>query len=143
VGRKPKQIKLSDVIKISLHQLHKTDKRHCVRQRSQIILLKADGFISASISKIVGYNETTVNSWIKRFESQGIAGLYTTKGQGNKPILVKDDLAVVRASVIKERQRLSQAKILIEQELDKQFSQRTLNRFLKLMTVDINELEEL
>ena len=143
MGRKSKQIKLSEAIKISLQELHKKDKSHCVRQRSQIVLLKSEGFISSSISKIVGYNEKTVNTWIKRFEAQGIVGLSTIKGQGNKPILVKDDLAVVRANVIKERQRLSQAKILIEQELDKQFSQRTLNRFLKLMTVDINELDEL
>ena len=141
MGRKSKSIELSESVKSLLHKLHKTDKRHCIRERSQIILLKSEGFISATISKIVGYNETTVNTWINRFEAQGVEGLYTKKGQGNKPILAKADLQVVRKAVIKERQRLSQAKILIEHELDKQFSQRTLTRFLKLMTVDINELE--
>jgi hypothetical protein len=69
--------------------LHQTDKRHCVRQRSQIILLKSEGFIFAFISKIVGYNETTVNTWTKRFEAQHVEGFYTKKWQGNKPILVK------------------------------------------------------
>jgi hypothetical protein len=39
----------------------------------------------------------------------------------------------VRQAVQKERQRLGQAKLLLEQELQKEFSLKTLKRFLKKM----------
>jgi hypothetical protein len=48
----------------------------------------------------------------------------------------------VRAAVRKHRQRISLAKSELEHTLSKDFSQRTLGRFLKSLVADINESAE-
>lgn len=83
----------------------------------------------------------SVNNWIRRFEQQGIEGLRTKEGRGRKPILTDKDLALVRAAVQQERQRLSQAKAIIEQSTGKTMSKETLTRFLKLITAVTDESE--
>jgi len=48
----------------------------------------------------------------------------------------------VRAAVVAERQRLSQAKLLLEQQLGKEFSLKTLRRFLKKLSAATNGSEK-
>ena len=82
-----------------------------------------------------------VNNWVKRFEDEGVEGLKTRAGRGGKPILqVETDLETVRAAVQKHRQRLSLAKAELEEQLGKQFSEKTLTRFVKKTIVACNEL---
>jgi transposase len=77
----------------------------------------------------------TINFWLTRYESLGIAGLKNKAGQGRKKILNKaTDETIVKDIVKSERQRLTHAKSLIEKELDVQMSKRTLTRFLKRLT---------
>lgn len=67
----------------------------------------------------------------------GLQGLHTKPGQGRKPILDKEeDGARVKAAVKKERQRLRHAKAGLEGELGKEFSLKTLKRFLKNLSAD-------
>ena len=74
----------------------------------------------------------TVNNWLTRYEEQGVEGLKTKPGRGRKAILnQQNDEAKVRAVVQQERQRLKLAKETLEEELGKQFSLKTLKRFLK------------
>jgi transposase len=81
----------------------------------------------------------SVNNWINRFEQQGVAGLQTKAGRGRKPILTCEDLPVVKAAIEQERQRLTQAQHLLEQQTGKRMSKETLTRFLKLITAVTNE----
>jgi transposase len=84
-------------------------------------------------------NEISVNKWLDRYESEGIEGLTTKPGRGRKQVFDQmQDEAVVRAAVQKERQRLAQAKVILEKELNKRFSLKTLKRFLKSLTADTN-----
>ena len=85
-------------------------------------------------------HEVSVNKWLDRYEAEGIAGLFTKEGRGRKPLLnEQQDAPVVRAVITEERQRLSVAKELLEQQLQKTFSRKTLKRFLKSLTAPINE----
>ena len=60
-------------------------------------------------------------------------------GRGRTPLLnVEQDAASVRKAVEQERQRLSQAKAILEDELDKRFSLKTLKRFLKSLAAPIS-----
>jgi transposase len=73
-------------------------------------------------------------------ESGGIEGLRTAPGRGRKQILNRQtDEQKVRQAVQQERQRLTQAKAALEAELDKQFSTKTLKRFLKKLSADGSE----
>lgn len=76
---------------------------------------------------------------MKRYSELCISGLCNLPGQGRKSILDESSIDLVRFSVQKERQRLSKAKDMIEEQLAKQFDLKTLNRFLKNLAVDIND----
>ena len=76
---------------------------------------------------------------VKRYKASGIRGLYAIAGQGRPPILAEEHLAIVRAAVEQERQRLSQARHIIEENIGKNMSNETLTRFLKVITAVTNE----
>ena len=79
-----------------------------------------------------------------RYESFGILGLQTRKGRGRKPILnVDTDTEVVKEAIKVERQRLTQAQNSISEQLNKEFSVKTLKRFLKSLSAGINVSENL
>lgn len=118
----------------------RSGKSHAFRQRCQLVLLKSEGRSSKQVAGIVKMNPVTVNSWLNRYESEGIAGLKTKPGRGRKLVLeLGRDTAKVRQAVQLERQRLSQAKLLVEQELKKEFSLKTLKRFLKKLSAATKE----
>jgi transposase len=84
-------------------------------------------------------NNISVHNWVNRYKKDGIVGLKTKAGQGRKPILEAEHLSIVRAAVQQERQRLSQARQIIENNLDKKMSNETLTRFLKVITAVTSE----
>ncbi len=63
-----------------------------------------------------------------------MVGLSTKAGRGRKPILGEGDEAKISETVRQGRQRLGQAKEILQKELDKNFSLKTLKRFLKSIT---------
>jgi transposase len=139
VSRPIKKISVSPAARQALEEGQKKGKTHVYRKRCQIVLLKLEGYNSKEIGKIVGSCEMSVNNWITRFESAGLAGLQTQAGQGRKPIFQEADISVVREAVQQERQRLSQAQKIIEENLGKRMSYSTLTRFLKVITAVTNE----
>ena len=87
-------------------------------------------------------NEVSINKWMSRYKEQGIEGLKTKSGQGRKPILNKEvDEEKVKAAVKKERQRLKLAKAELELDIGKEFSLKTLKRFLKNSDSNGNALD--
>lgn len=139
MGRRPKSIKLNDTQRAELENGYKNGKS-VFSKRCHIILLKSDSRTSKEVADILGTNQISINAWLKRYEEQGIDGLNTRSGQGRKRILdEKKDKEKIKEAVKKERQRLKHAKDNLEQELQKEFSLKTLKRFLKNLTVDGNE----
>jgi len=115
-------------------------KSSAYRKRCHIVLLKSEGRTSADVGQIVGTHQISVNNWLTRYESEGIAGLKTKSGRGRKRILDKEkDAEKIKEQVKNERQRLKKAKDNIEKELDKSFSLMTLKRFLKNLSANGNE----
>ncbi len=112
------------------------------RRRCQMILLKSQKLPSAEVAQQVGCCEVVVNHWLKRFQSEGIAGLHLRKGRGRRAILqTTTDLEAVRRAVQANRQRVSLAKAELEKELGKHFSTLTLQRFLKKTVAATNACE--
>lgn len=118
---------------------YKTGKSHCFRQRCKIILMKHEGYTAKAISHILSTTMSSVNNWLKRYSTEGIAGLHTKEGQGRKAILQEEHCVIVRAAVEQERQRLEQAKKIIEAHVGRPMSSSTLTRFLKVITAVTNE----
>lgn len=105
-----------------------------------MILLKSESRSSLEVATLLKTNQISVNKWLKRYEQEGIKGLNTKTGQGRKPILDgSKDEQKVRQAIVNERQRLKYAKHQLEESLDKQFSLKTLKRFLKNLSADGSE----
>lgn len=139
MSRKSKPIVLSKEDRDQLEQDYKLSENHSIRQRCKMVLLKADGYTSKEVAGILNTNGISVHNWIKRYERDGIEGLQTKPGQGRKPILEEEHLHIVRAAVEQERQRLSQARKIVEENIGKKMSNETLTRFLKVITAVTNE----
>jgi transposase len=140
MGRKSKVIDLTEAEKTELQNGYKYSKSPNFSRRCHFVLLKNQGKTSQEIADIFGITRQPVNSWCNSYLEKGIIGLKTKKGQGRKPILDKTkDEAIIKATVQKERQRLKKAKEILENELDKSFSLKTLQRFLKTLVVDGSE----
>src|SRR6478735_4557695 len=139
---KIREIKLTEQQRQALEAGFRSGERHAFRIRCQLVLLKHEGRTSKDIALITTMTEVSVNSWLNRYEQQGMEGLHTKAGRGRKPILNEQtDKAVVCKAVQQERQHLSQAKTVLEKELNKQFSQKTLKRFLKSLVAATNASE--
>jgi transposase len=118
----------------------RSGKSHAFRKNCQLVLLKSTARTSKEVGRILQLNAVTVNSWLARYEAAGIAGLRVKPGRGRKPVLdAVADQAKVRKAVEKERQRLKQAKRMLEEELEKKFSLKTLQRFLKKVAAGTKE----
>lgn len=121
---------------------HRTGHSAAFRMRCQIILLKSQNRTSVAVAGIVGCCEMVVNTWVVRYQEEGLAGLHTKPGRGRKAILdAQTDLEHVRAAVRHNRQRVCVAKVELEEVLGKSFSDKTLVRFLKKTLLAINASE--
>jgi transposase len=137
-----KYLELSNEQRRELEQGYQAGKSHAYRKRCHMMLLKSEGRSSAAVAEILGCCEVVVNSWMKRYQTEGINGLDTKPGRGRKAILnALTDAATIREVVQANRQRLSIAKVELEEALEKQFSQKTLERHIKKVLVAINASE--
>jgi transposase len=142
MGRRAKHLKLSSEQGKALKQGYETGKSHAYRQRCQMLLLKSEARSSREVAAILGCCEMSVNNWLKRYEAEGIPGLHTKPGRGRKAILdVHKDAAKIKEVVQANRQRLSVATAELEEALEKQFSQKTLERHIKKVIAVINASE--
>lgn len=138
---KIKVIKLDDKEKADLEIGYRDGEKHGFRKRCHMILLKSKGHPADEVASILGTCEMSVNNWVRRFEKEGIEGLKTRSGRGRKPILkAETDLELVRQTVARNRQRVSQVRAELEEKLGKEFSDKTLNRFIKKTVDATNEL---
>ena len=140
---KIRSVTLTPEQQAALEEASRHGKSYSFRQRCLMVLLKSQSRTSKDVAQQVGCCEVVVNTWMKRYQEQGMDGLKTKAGRGRKSILQADtDLAAVRQAVQSSRQRISLAKAELEQELGKEFSHLTLRRFLKKMVAASSAFDE-
>ena len=136
---KIRTVELSSAERQELEQGYRLGKSHAFRQRCQLVLMKSAGRTSEQVGELLQMNPVTVNTWLTRYQTAGLVGLETKPGRGRKPVFESGrDLEQVRKAVAGERQRLSQAKLMLEQQMGKAFSLKTLKRFLKKLSAATN-----
>jgi transposase len=129
---------LSSEQQSGLEEGYRHGKGASFRRRCQMILLKAQGRTSEDVGSILNVCGVSVNTWLDRWEVTGIDGLKNRPGQGKKPILDASDAVVLSEAVKNNRQQLKLARLEAQAELKKEFSLKTLKRFLKKTAVDTN-----
>jgi len=128
---KKKFIELTEVEKITLQEGEKNGKAPTLRQRCHCLRLSSEGYAVKELASIFRVSEISIYSWFKRWETGGIVGLRDKQGRGRKPILQAEDLAVIKEKVQENAQRLKIARSILKEELGREFSTKTLKRFLK------------
>lgn len=140
---KIKILELSVAEKEALEKGYRNGDKHRFRERCQMILLKSQGLSAASIGKVFNCHQKSVYGWVNRYLTDGISGLATKEGSGRPAILhTPEHLARVRSAVAAHRQRIGLAMGELEAEVGRNFSEKTLRRFLKKTVADINEYEK-
>ena len=134
------KIQLSETQRRELEKGFRFGHTHAFRTRCHMVLLKNEGRKSSDIAAFFGFCQQAVNNWLKRYLAEGIDGLVVREGRGRPAILsVEEDFETVKQAVSRHRQRISQARAELEATLGKEFSTRTLQRYLKILTADIKE----
>ena len=135
------KIELTDNQRSELENGYRNGKTHSFRTNCQIVLLKSEGRKSDEIASFLGTSEQKVNRWLWRYKLEGVQGLVIRQGRGRPAILQIEHTASIKEAVRRHRQRISVARVELEKSIGKEFSQKTLERFLKNLTADINESE--
>jgi transposase len=135
------KIQLNDNQRQELENGYRNGKSHSFRTNCHLVLLKSEGRKSKEIASFLVLSEQKVNRWLWRYKLEGIKGLEIREGRGRPSILQTKDTESVKEAVRKHRERISQARVELENSLGKEFSQKTLERFLKNLTAAINESE--
>ncbi|MDR1501470.1 MAG: helix-turn-helix domain-containing protein [Prevotella sp.] len=108
----------------------KEGKSHSFRMRCQSVLLKSEGRTSKDTGAITGMCHVSVNSWLRRYNLEGISGLYTKPGRGRKGILNRnEDKASIQEAIKANRQRMRTAKAEWESKSGKSVSDSTFKVF--------------
>ena len=145
MGSKKRFVKLTEEKRIALHAGFKTGKKATFRQRCHFILLSDQGYSIQQIAELYQVTRQAVSRWFDRYESLGIEGLHTKKGQGEKPILRIDNnehVQTVKNLMETHAQDLDPVLAILEKRLGKSMSKRTLQRFLKRLVTPGNAFEE-
>lgn len=135
---KIKVIQLTDEQRLQLEEGFRQGKSHAYRMRCRTILLKAKGLTSKEVGVQTEQTHISVNSWVKRFETEGIKGLETRPGRGRKPIMDKSDEDAVRIAIENDRQSIMKAKEAWQQASGKKASESTFRAFLSALARDID-----
>jgi transposase len=136
---KKKFIKLEESEKITLQEGHKNGKTKAFQERCHCLILSSEGYQVKELAEIFRVSEISIYSWFKRWEKGGLVGLRDKEGRGRKPILRDQDLDQIKQTVQENAQRLKIAREKLKAELGREFSTKTLKRFLKSLIADIKD----
>ena len=133
-----KYIKLNQEEIFTLQEGHKNHPSYQVRNRCQCLLLSHQDKEVKELAIIFSVIPLTVYSWFYRWEEKGLVGLLNEKGRGRKPILLHTESEKIKSKVQANAQQLKIARQELKVELNKEFSHKTLRRYLKKLVADGN-----
>lgn len=129
---------MEEAEKITLQEGHKNGTAKAFQNRCHCLLLSAEGYQVKQLAEIFRVSEISIYAWFKRWEKGGVARLRDQAGRGRRAILQAEDLACVKQRVEENAQRLKIAREKLKAELGREFSTKTLKRFLKSLIADTN-----
>ena len=111
MSRKNKFIeKLTQEQKSSLKKGYQNGKSHIFRRKCQCILLSHEGKTVNELCDFFSVSRISIYTWLKEWESQGIAGLQLKPGRGRPPKLnLKDPKQVKKINFLVENEPSSRS----------------------------------
>jgi transposase len=126
-----KYIVLTQEEVLTLQEGHKNHPCYQVRNRCQCLLLSNQGKEVKELAVLFSVIPLTIYTWFYRWQEKGLVGLFNEKGRGRKGILSQADGEKIKQQVQAHAQQLKVARATLKKQLNKEFSQKTLKRFLK------------
>ncbi len=124
---------------LTLQEGMKNGSAHLFRQRCHCLLLSGEGCEVKDLTEIFKISANTVYGWLNRWETKGIVGLRDKAGRGRKPILSAVDFPQVKRRVQANAQQLRLARVELKKDLEREFSEKTLRRYLKNLIADTKD----
>jgi len=97
-------VSVLDLTQAEKLQLQRVTRRKTSSQRdslrARIVLRRAEGSREAAVAEALGVSITTVSTWSRRFELQGLEGLRDRPGRGRKSGLAADKVRQVITRVV-------------------------------------------
>ena len=129
---------LSESKRQELEHLYKTSPKHVIRKNCHAVLLKAEGRTSKEVGHIVSMTDVSVNSWLRRYNAEGISGLSIKPGRGRKAIMDNHDTESVRQHINDHRQHAETARAEWQAASGKKASRTTFRNLIKVLADDTN-----
>lgn len=115
----------------TLEEGRKNGKNAQFRDRCHCLLLSNQKYDIDTLADIFQVGRQTITNWFDSWTEKGVRGLMNEPGQGRKAILALDDCELIKAQVQANPQQIKRVREELKKELNKEFSTKTLTRFLK------------
>lgn len=132
-------IQLTEEETATLQEGMKNGAAHLFRKRCHCLILSSAGYEVKNLAEVLGVSSITIYGWLNRWEKKGLVGLRDRGGRGRKPILTIADFALVKERVQQNAQQLRLARVQLKEELERDFSDKTLRRYIKNLIADIKD----
>ena len=124
-------IQLTSEETVTLQEGMKNGTAHLFRKRCHCLILSSEGYQVRDLAQVLDVSSNTIYGWLNRWEKKGIVGLRDLPGKGRKPILSLADFALVKHRVQQNAQQLRLARLGLKEDLKRDFSEKTLRRYIK------------
>jgi transposase len=122
---------LNDAEIQTLHDMHRYHRSRRARMRAHSLLLSHQGLSIPRIARIYQVDRRSVSTWIDRWQTRGLVGLYDQPGAGRRPTLSADEQQKVLQYLQQYPQALKPVVEKLAQETSKRVSTKTIKRFIK------------
>jgi transposase len=115
----------------TLHDMHRYHPSRRARMRAHSLLLSQQGYSIPHIAQVYQVDRRSVSTWIDRWQTLGLGGLYDQPGSGRRPLLNAADQHQVYVYLQQYPKDLKKVVQALEQETTKRVSTKTIKRFIK------------
>ena len=116
---------------MSVHDMHRYHPARRARIRAHSLLLSHQGCSIPHIARFYQVDRRSVSTWIDRWQTRGLVGLYDQPGSGRRPLLNDAEQQKVHAYLSQYPKDIKKVVQAWEQETTKRVSTKTIKRFIK------------
>ena len=113
-----------------------------MRQRAHCLILANQGVKVEELMKVFHTSYKTIYNWFKRWETEGVVGLYNKPGRGCKPTFNSEQKAKIRDWAKQELRQLKQVSQKVKEEWGISISTKTIQRILKTLSMSWHRMRQ-
>jgi transposase len=115
----------------TLHDMHRYHPSRRARMRAHSLLLSHRGCSIPHIAQFYQVDRRSVSTWIDRWQTMGLVGVYDQPGSGRRPLLNEAEQHKVYDYLHQYPKDLKKGVQVLEQETTKRVSTKTIKRLIK------------